>query len=532
MLFPAGLALFGLPACGSPQEGSSATTSTGGGTSTTATGGTGGVVETSTGGGGTGGAPLAPPPFDWIGIIGTGQSLSVGAAGTPVVSVTQPFHNLKLLDSAPIPQYDGVDDVLSLVPLTAPLRPNDPGLPPVAYPNNIYGETPNEGMGNQLAASTLAATGADWVTVQTNVGESGQGISVIEKGGTGNAFASTIYEVGALSKLAAGQGKKYGVGAIFLTHGETDADNMDYGAHVAKLATDYDTDLRALTGQAQKIPFFASQQGTFPQALGPSSSTLAVWQLQSALPGYYLVGPKYQYEYSADLVHLTAPSYRRLGEKYAEAYFEVTAAGHDWRPLAPTSAKLDGTVITLDFQVMFPPLAWEETVPLPHQAAWPQWATGRGFEVADSTGALTITSVELVDSQVKITLGAPPTGTDLTAAYALFQDAQGFHGGDSFGRRGQLRDSDPFVGYSAREIECNVTAGSAVVTAATPGDFADRGRTELATAAGLPAGATVMAIAGDAITLDRPWEGATGKAPINLRNDHRNYAVQFALAVQ
>ncbi len=124
-LFPAGLAVLGLAACGSPTEGSSATTSTGGGgTSTTTAGGTGGVVETTTGGGGTGGAPLAPPPFDWIGIIGTGQSLSVGAAGTPVVSVAQPFHNLKLLDSAPVPQYDGVDDILSLVPLTAPLRPN------------------------------------------------------------------------------------------------------------------------------------------------------------------------------------------------------------------------------------------------------------------------------------------------------------------------------------------------------------------------------------------------------------------------
>ncbi len=56
--------------------------------------------------------------------------------------------------------------------------------------------------------------------------------------------------------------------------------------------------------------------------------------------------------------------------------------------------------------------------------------------------------------------------------------------------------------------------------------------TVLATAAGLPGGATVMAIAGDTITLDRAWEGDTGKAPIKLRNDHRNYAVQFALAVQ
>src|SRR5580700_10711089 len=35
-------------------------------------------------------------PWDWSGIIGTGQSLSVGARGLPVLSTNQPYHNLKL----------------------------------------------------------------------------------------------------------------------------------------------------------------------------------------------------------------------------------------------------------------------------------------------------------------------------------------------------------------------------------------------------------------------------------------------------
>jgi hypothetical protein len=532
-------AVLGAAACGSsPAETSTTTSASSGGGGSGGVGGSGGTSSsggsggTADGGGGTGGS-IAPSPHDWIGIIGTGQSLSVGAAGAPVVSSAQPYKNLKLFDSSPPPAYDGAGDMLSLVPLTAPLRPYDPGQPPIVYPNNIAGETPNEGMGNQLSASTLEATGTDWVTVQTNVGESGQGIVQIEKNGLGKAYAATLYEAAAIKDLAAKEGKTYGVGAVFLTHGETDADNKDYATRVAQLAADYNADLKAITGQAEEIPMFASQQGTFPQALGPSFSTLAVWQLAAALPGaFFCVGPKYQYEYAADKVHLTAPSYRRLGEKYAEAYFKQLVTKEGWAPLQPTSAKLSGTTITVDFQVPVPPLQWEETQPLAHQVTLTQWAAGHGFEVADSTGVLPITAVAIQDSAVVITLAAPPAGTDLLAMYALFQDVDGFHGGEAVGRHGQLRDSDPFVGYSARAIPCAVTQGSNVVTAVTPGDFADRTKTELASAQGLPPGAVVAQVAGDAITLSAPWQGPSGQASVTFQNDHRNYAVQFALAVQ
>ena len=44
------------------------------------------------------------PPWDWNGVVGTGQSLSVGT--TPITSTTQPFHNLKLsLGSVKVPPW-------------------------------------------------------------------------------------------------------------------------------------------------------------------------------------------------------------------------------------------------------------------------------------------------------------------------------------------------------------------------------------------------------------------------------------------
>jgi len=55
-------------------------------------------------------------PWDWVGIIGTGQSLSVGT--TPILSTTQPYNNLKLdLGNLRVPPYDANSSELKLVPL-------------------------------------------------------------------------------------------------------------------------------------------------------------------------------------------------------------------------------------------------------------------------------------------------------------------------------------------------------------------------------------------------------------------------------
>lgn len=42
----------------------------------------------------------------------------------------------------------------------------------------------------------------------------------------------------------------------------------------------------------------------------------------------------------------------------------------------------------------------------------------------------------------------------------------------------------------------------------------------------------VLSVSGDTMTLSEPWKGATGTACITLQNDHRNYAVHFALPVK
>jgi hypothetical protein len=137
---------------------------------------------------------------------------------------------------------------------------------------------------------------------------------------------------------------------------------------------------------------------------------------------------------------MEASGYRRLGAKYAEVFDKVVNQGVFWKPVQPQSAVLSGNQITVTFDVPDPPLNWDENINPPHQEVHPAWANGRGFEVKDSTGELTIASSEIVsDDTVLITLVADPSGTNLLLRYALTQDGTGRQGGTDLGMHGLAR---------------------------------------------------------------------------------------------
>jgi hypothetical protein len=272
----------------------------------------------------------------------------------------------------------------------------------------------------------------------------------------GHAYAATLFEVSALHRLASAVGKTYGVGAIVLTHGETDAGNASYESDMLKLAGDYSADIAAITGQRGPIPLLVTQQQTSPGDNSTTASLLAEWKIGVDHPGMAVcVGPKYQYPYASDHIHLVAGGYDQLGEKYAEVYYERVVLGHDWQPLQPASASRSGNVITVTFHVPVPPLSWDSAMPAPHQTAHTAWSKGRGFEVQDDSGEQTIDSVTIQNDSVVIALASAPSPTGLVIRYAVTQDGSGALGGLATGRIGQLRDSDPFVGYSTKLGQSN-----------------------------------------------------------------------------
>jgi hypothetical protein len=396
-------------------------------------------------------------PWDWIGIVGTGQSLAVGEHGRPIKSKTQPYGNLKLSTGTLAWPVDANDPSLTMVPLTEPIGRAAPSYPS-AWPENISGETMHSTMGNQIAALALAAAQRDYVSVQGEFGENGQCMTYLRKGAVpsgvnGRAFEATLIETRAITRLAAAAGKTYGVGAIAIVHGECDAGNPDYEADLVQLGADYNAELRAITGQSQGIPMLVSQQNSTDDH---AASTLAQWRIGVAHPADFVcVGPKYQYP-SDDATHLTTDGYRQLGEKFGQVFIERVALGHDWQPLQPTSVERSGRVISVQFHVPVPPLVWDEILQLPHQQVAPEWAPGKGFEVRAGTRNIPIGSVAILGDTVAITVGEDLPAADVTLSYALYGETAPRSIPVTGTRRwGLLRDSDPFVGNSTQLAQPN-----------------------------------------------------------------------------
>jgi hypothetical protein len=405
-------------------------------------------------------------PWDLTGIIGSGQSLSVGAQAANVAGTTQPYSNLKLsLGTATPPPFDPADPSLSLVPLVEPIRPLASTYPS-AYPANIYGETPHTAMGSQISALVRAAAGRDYVSVHSVVGENGQGMALLNKAAvetikgatsTGRAYAATLFEVKAIARLAAARNQTYGVGAIILTHGETDAGNSSYEQDLVQLWSDYAADIEAITGQKEAPVLLVTQHHGFGytegKVSGASASTLAQWKVGVDHPHDILcVGPKYQYPYAADTVHLDARGYQLLGEKYGEVYYERVVLGREWQPLQPTDVSVSGRVIEVKFHVPVPPLAWDDALPAPHHSALTEWQSGRGFELRSGDTALPIASVAIAGDSVQITSAVDlPAGAVL--GYAVTSD--GTLAPNASRRMGQLRDSDALVGATTGVAQPN-----------------------------------------------------------------------------
>jgi hypothetical protein len=144
--------------------------------------------------------------------------------------------------------------------------------------------------------------------------------------------------------------------------------------------------------------------------------------------------------------------YRTLGEKYAEVYYERAVLGRDWQPLQPTSVERSGRNVIVHYNVPVPPLNWDESLDKPAIAAW---VNGRGFELRGGSGNITISTVAISGNSVIVTAGSDLPATGLIVGYALSSQGVQMTTASLGWRWGQLRDSDPFVGYSTKQPNPN-----------------------------------------------------------------------------
>jgi lysophospholipase L1-like esterase len=360
------------------------------------------------------------------------------------------------LDRRPALAIDPDDTNLSMVPLAEPVGRLAKGYPS-SWPDNISGETPHSTMANQISALVKAASGRDFISVHSEVGENGQCMTFLKKNATprgvnGRSYEAAMIETKAVIRLAKAAGKTYGLGAIIVTHGECDAGNQKYENDLYQLWSDYNADLSAITGQQQKIQMIVSQQNAVNDH---AASTLAQWKAGVDHPAEIVCsGPKYQYP-SAEGIHLTTDGYQELGEKYGQVYYQRVVLGNNWQPLQPTTIDRNGVVITVHYHVPVPPLVWETNFQPPHQSI-DEWKDGKGFEVSTADGAkVAIASAAISGDAVVITCASDP-GPNARVGYAMVGEkprmTSPFNG--TF-RWGLLRDSDPFVGTFTKQAQPN-----------------------------------------------------------------------------
>jgi hypothetical protein len=432
--------------------------------------------------------------------------------------------------------------VWSAIPLVEPIRTSVAGYSGlISYPNNIcdtngsYGETPHSGFANAMSSLWASRGLGDYITAHTVSGESAAYLNEINKAAGGTTYASGMSEATVYANLATQAGTTYGVGGIIFTHGESDSlspVNPQYEQGLYQLWSDYNTDLKAVTGQTQDVVMFASQQSSIVSGLdGPN---VQLWQAGIDHPGQIVcTGPKYAYGPYYGL-HMFAADYERLGEKYAEVFDAVVNRGVNWKPLGPNLVTRNGAVITINFDVPNPPLAWDTNLTPPHQQLNTAWANGNGFEVTDQFGnEVQIASSAIQGNSVILTLSAAPaSGTSLTLAYALTDDdpTNGFDGGNANGMHGLLRDSDDFQGYSVETINVYATNGSIVLTG-DPNVVARRAGYDIVTGPNIPDGTIVSSVGDGVIYLSTPWAGPSGTVQLTFQHNQNNYCVHFSMPI-
>lgn len=362
-----------------------------------------------------------PTPTPTIGgnvfyhVLLAGQSLSIGYDGAPALTTDQPFDNVKLNQAltgfVPLIEDDDAEDNL---------------------PNTAV-ESPASGLANMI---TAYLDSSPRVVVSKN-GIPGASYAQLKKNGSTSSYQDGLDQVTASRNIANSLGWGLRVPAVAMIHGPANfADGYTYRNYLNEWQVDYQNDLQAITNQDVSVPMFIDQSSNFT-AYNYSQSLLVQAQLDEAVENnnIYLIGPRYQFVYENDNIHLSNSGYRWLGEYYGKAIARVMN-GQSVTALIPNQVVRKENAITVSFQVPQGPLVFDTDRVLPK--------TNYGFEFYDDSSSADISSVEILnDDTIRIILDSVPTGDNQRLRYAYTGTSGARPGADSAGSaRGNLRDSD------------------------------------------------------------------------------------------
>lgn len=450
-------------------------------------------------------ADAAPPitfdDYDINHVLVTGASDSTANGAGTALTTTQPFGNLKFntgifTASGRVGNPNACDGSRGCLTHTMPtsfveLKEGD------KYFN--YGvESSASGFANQATAfvnawkARVGLPAGNHNILVSNQGRSGFAYDCLRKGSCDEMpgwgyippFEQGTEDMRRAKALADAQNKTYVVRAVNVIHGQSEHDDNEnsfrsyvYRYGLPKVAANlvgnyanaliewqqnYEADARAITGQAEPVPMFVSQFGSYNLAY---RSYVPERQLEAheRAPGKVIVvTPNYPFDQSGDCNHYVRHEQRRLGAYFAKAYQRVVVEKKVWEPVRPESIRREGNVLYVKFIVPVPPLEPDTTRVAPVAnlgftfTDTPAVTNGvQNLKVNDvAASTTTITSVEVLKDidTVKITLSkVPPAGSRLRYALSFAYNPGSTNGqlcpGPETGSRGNLRDSDTTRGY-------------------------------------------------------------------------------------
>lgn len=262
-------------------------------------------------------------------------------------------------------------------------------------------------------------------------------------------YSQALTRVTNAKNIAATNGWNYEVQSISIVHGEaegSDTTQAIYEGYLREWWSDYNADVKAITGQSRDIAAFLIGLSTF----SADNQQIALAQLAASekYPALVYVCPSYMFPYGDD-VHRLAKGNFKHGE-YEMRAERFWIAGKKWRPLQPKSVTKVDNVVTIKFNNTV--FGTQET-PGPVGALVFDTATvsnpgNYGFRIANSSATITSVAIGSDNASVVLTLSSTPlAGAQIE--YAMQYDlrnsgapADPYIRFQTAGARGNVRDSD------------------------------------------------------------------------------------------
>ncbi|WP_257944889.1 hypothetical protein [Klebsiella pneumoniae] len=356
--------------------------------------------------------------------LGYGQSLSIGATATTIISSSQPYSNITFSTG---PRAAN-NDVSSQKPLV------EDNTSPAPDGGTNRGETFCSGMANYaltLAAIDNGIIPSTHVIFASTAGKGGTKLANLIKG---TAWYNDHFLLHVTGQYALNHDSA--VHIIPIAQGETDLDQSPpttaaaWRAMAEQFQIDAESDIKAVNGQTSPV-FVQFSQCSYKAALSPNIC-LSQLDLVQKNKKFRLATPQYHLPRAADGTHLTSVGYKWDGAYRGRDYKELMFDGIESLYINPVSATLRGNVLTLKFdRVRVLPLRLDNE----NLAA----TTDYGFRVNDSNGKVNIMSSRGIDDTVVFELATIPVGNTVVR-YALDYLGEGLNIVN--GASGNLRDSD------------------------------------------------------------------------------------------